>query len=59
MEDIKKIDATMTNRIFYARSLEETRKLIDEKIKDGDLLLVMAAGDMYKIVDEMIREDFY
>ncbi len=55
VEDIKKNDSTMMNRIFYARSLKETRNLIDEKIEDGDLLLIMAAGDMYKIVDEMIR----
>ena len=54
VEDIKKNDGTMKNRIFYARSLEETRKLIDEKIKDGDLLLIMTAGDMYNIIDEMI-----
>jgi UDP-N-acetylmuramate-alanine ligase len=46
----------MMDKIFYAKNLEETRKLIDEKIQDGDLLLIMTAGDMYKIADEMINK---
>ena len=56
VEDIKKIDSTMMDKIFYAKNLEKTRKLIDEKIQDGDLLLIMTAGDMYKIADEMTKK---
>lgn len=55
VEDIKKIDSTMMDKIFYAKNLEKTRNLIDEKIQDGDLLLIMTAGDMYKIADEMTK----
>ena len=39
--------------IFYAKDLKETRKLIDEKIKPDDILLIMGAGDIYKIADEL------
>jgi len=56
VEDIKKIDSTMMDKIFYAKNLERTRKLIDEKIQDGDLVLIMTAGDMYKMADEMTKK---
>ncbi|MEA1937002.1 MAG: UDP-N-acetylmuramate--L-alanine ligase [Patescibacteria group bacterium] len=39
--------------IFYAKDLEETRKLIDANIKPDDILLIMGAGDIYKIADEL------
>jgi UDP-N-acetylmuramate--alanine ligase len=42
-------------RIFYAKDLEETRKLIDEKIEPGDVLLIMGAGDIYKVADELVK----
>ncbi len=42
-------------RIFYAKDLEETRKLIDEKIEPGDILLIMGAGDIYKVADELVK----
>ena len=53
VDDIKKnldIDS-----IFYAKDLEATRKLINEKIKPDDILLIMGAGDIYKIADELIQ----
>ncbi len=40
--------------IFYAEDLKETRKLIDEKIKPDDILLIMGAGNIYKIADELV-----
>jgi len=43
-----------SKNIFYAKDLEETRKLIDEKIKPDDILLIMGAGDIYKMADEMV-----
>jgi len=42
-----------SNFIFYAKNLEETRKLIDENIKSNDILLIMGAGDIYKVADEI------
>ena len=49
---ISRLDA---NSIFYAKNLKETRKLIDEKIKPDDVLLIMGAGDIYKVADELVR----
>jgi len=43
-----------SDSIFYAKDLKETRKLIDEKIKPDDILLIMGAGDIYKIADELV-----
>jgi UDP-N-acetylmuramate--alanine ligase len=51
--DIKKRNKDFRSKMFYAKDLEETRKLIDEKIKTDDILLVMGAGDIYKVADEM------
>lgn len=45
-----------SDSIFYASNLFETRKLIDEKIKAGDILLIMGAGDIYKVADELAKK---
>jgi len=50
--EIGKLD---NNSIFYAKNLKETRKLIDEKIKPNDILLIMGAGDIYKVADELVE----
>ena len=42
-----------TNSVFYAKDLKETIKLIDENIKSDDILLIMGAGDIYKVADEL------
>ena len=44
-----------SDSIFYAKNLKETRKLIDEKIKPDDILLIMGAGDIYKVADELVK----
>ncbi len=44
-----------SKNIFYAKDLKETRKLIDEKIKPDDILLIMGAGDIYKVADELVE----
>ncbi|MBW2610704.1 MAG: UDP-N-acetylmuramate--L-alanine ligase, partial [Deltaproteobacteria bacterium] len=44
-----------SDSIFYAKDLEKTRKLIDENIKPDDILLIMGAGDIYKIADDSVR----
>jgi len=46
-----------SKNIFYAPDLFETRKLIDEKIKAGDILLIMGAGDIYKLADELVKKN--
>lgn len=55
-EDIKKANGKLADNIFYAANLAETRKLIDEKIKLGDILLIMGAGDVYKVADELVKK---
>lgn len=52
--DIKKQNKDLNGKIFYAKNLKETRKLIDEKIKPNDILLIIGAGDIYKVADEMV-----
>ncbi|MGC9049150.1 MAG: UDP-N-acetylmuramate--L-alanine ligase [Patescibacteria group bacterium] len=41
--------------VFYAKDLEETKKMILENIKENDILLIMGAGDIYKIIDELVK----
>jgi UDP-N-acetylmuramate--alanine ligase len=40
---------------IYGKNLEETKKLILENIKKGDVVLIMGAGDIYKIADEIAK----
>ncbi|MCK5332243.1 UDP-N-acetylmuramate--L-alanine ligase [Candidatus Parcubacteria bacterium] len=55
VNDIKKQDKEVSKNIFYAKDLQETRKLIDEKIRPDDILLIVGAGDIYKIADEIVE----
>ncbi len=55
-EDIKKRSKKQASNIFYAANLPEARKLIDEKIEAGDILLIMGAGDIYKVADELVKQ---
>ena len=43
------------NSIFYSKDLKETRKLIDENIRSNDILLIVGAGDIYKVADELMK----
>ncbi len=52
---VRGISGLDINSIFYAKDLEETKKLIDENIKSDDILLIMGAGDIYKVADELIE----
>lgn len=54
-EDIKKINKKLAPDIFYAANPAEAKKLINEKTKPGDVLLIMGAGDIYKIADELVK----
>ncbi|MBW6440804.1 UDP-N-acetylmuramate--L-alanine ligase [Patescibacteria group bacterium] len=55
VNDIKKQGKVISKNICYAKNLQEARKLIDEKIKPDDILLIMGAGDIYKIADELVE----
>lgn len=55
VEDIQKRNPKLAGHIFYAKNLEETRKLIDENVKAGDVLLIMGAGDIFEIADELVK----
>ncbi|MFH0854654.1 MAG: cyanophycin synthetase, partial [bacterium] len=37
------------NNIFYAKDLKETEKILRKKIKKKDAVLIMGAGDIYKL----------
>jgi len=52
-KDIKERNKKLAPNIFYAANLTETRKLINEKIRASDIILIMGAGDIYKIADEL------
>lgn len=54
-EGLRRISGLGASNIFYAKDLFETRKLIDEKLKPNDVLLIMGAGDIYKIADDLIK----
>jgi UDP-N-acetylmuramate-alanine ligase len=45
----------LKGHIFYAKNLEETRRLIDEKVQAGDVLLIMGAGDIDKVADDLAK----
>lgn len=55
-EDIKKRNKKLASNVFYAANLNEAKRLIDEKIKAGDVALIMGAGDIYKLADELIKK---
>ena len=52
---VRGISGLNSNFIFYAEDLKETRKLIDANIKPDDILLIMGAGDIYKVADELVE----
>lgn len=45
--------------VFYSKNLEETENLILEKISGFDIVLIMGAGDIYKIADNLARKNIY
>jgi len=53
VNDIQAKSRKTGRNIFYAKDLNETRKLIDKKTRAGDVLLIMGAGDIYKVADEI------
>jgi len=51
VEAIKKIEKK--KNVFYARDLNETKKIILANLKNNDILLIMGAGDIYKIIEKL------
>lgn len=54
VEDIKKTNEKLKDHIFYAEDLETVRKLIEEKTRPGDILLIMGAGDISDVADRLV-----
>ncbi|MCK5413309.1 MAG: UDP-N-acetylmuramate--L-alanine ligase [Candidatus Pacebacteria bacterium] len=55
VNDIKNQNKEISKNIFYAKDLMETRKVIDENIKPDDILLIIGAGDIYKVADDLVE----
>lgn len=56
---IKKIEERDSKRnfsrdIFYGENLKETKKIIKSNIKQGDIIVVMGAGDIYNIAKDLL-----
>jgi UDP-N-acetylmuramate--alanine ligase len=63
----KKVDQDITSKnlvkeiskrkkkVFYAKDLNETKRLILKNLKKNDVLLIMGAGDIYKIVNDLLK----
>jgi UDP-N-acetylmuramate--alanine ligase len=56
VDDIVKREKKFQDHIFFAKNLDETMKLINEKIKPDDVLLVMGAGDIFEIADRLANK---
>jgi UDP-N-acetylmuramate--alanine ligase len=51
--DVESRNTKLKGHIAYASDLAETRRLIDEKVQPGDILLIMGAGDIFEIADSL------
>ncbi|PKL72280.1 UDP-N-acetylmuramate--L-alanine ligase [Candidatus Kuenenbacteria bacterium HGW-Kuenenbacteria-1] len=49
IKEIKKRHNFKNKLVLYAKDLEETKKLILKNLKSNDLILLIGAGDIYKI----------
>ncbi|MCX7779112.1 MAG: UDP-N-acetylmuramate--L-alanine ligase [Patescibacteria group bacterium] len=52
---VKKVIERTGKKIIYTRNLEETKKLILKNIQPNDVILIMGAGDIYTIIDQLIK----
>ena len=43
-------------RVVYAADLKETKKMILANLQSNDLVLVMGAGDIYQIVEDLVNK---
>ncbi|MBI4652693.1 UDP-N-acetylmuramate--L-alanine ligase [Candidatus Kuenenbacteria bacterium] len=49
IKEIKKRPALKNKQVLYAKDIKETKKLILKNLKLNDLILLLGAGDIYKI----------
>ena len=49
IKEIKKRLAFKNRQVLYGKNLEETKKLILKNLESNDLILLLGAGDIYKI----------
>ena len=52
---VEAIKKTGYSPIFYAKNLEETKKMIIAKLKNFDIILIMGAGDIFKVSLELSK----
>ncbi len=52
-EAIKKRNSSLV--VSFAKNITETKRLVQEKKHDFDVVLVMGAGDIYKVVNSLIQ----
>ena len=43
--------------VNYAESFEEAQRILEEKLREGDLLITLGAGDVWKIGDEFLETE--
>ena len=56
IKNASKFDRTSLKNILFAKDLEETYQFIQKNILPGDLLLIVGAGDIYKITKQLDLE---
>ncbi|MFH1173167.1 MAG: UDP-N-acetylmuramate--L-alanine ligase [bacterium] len=44
-------------KIIYSSGLEETKKLVLENMKDNDLVILIGAGDIYQIANNLVKKE--
>lgn len=54
VDEIKKRNPNFL--ISYAKNLEETEKMVKEKMVKYDIILIMGAGDIYKIANNLVKK---
>ncbi len=52
-KDLAKVIRKRGKTVFYAKNLKKTRDLILENIRKDDIVLIMGAGNIYKLANEL------
>jgi UDP-N-acetylmuramate--alanine ligase len=52
----KLIKMNKVSKAIFAKDLAETKKIILENIEPNDLVLIMGAGDIYKVAEELVED---
>ena len=51
----KLVKAIKSDKVKYAKSFNEAIKVLRKKLKKGDLAIIMGAGDIYKLTEQLIK----